>query len=287
MDRDGTLARNVLAAPGMLATNVGAYFDTVAEFRPDAVISDFDSFAYLFAKRHGLPVISIDNQQIVSRCKLGKFAKSGREARLPADQGVRPRQAARLRPLRRHDVLRAAHPRASARPTRRSCRPSSARRSSTPGSAPAPGEHVLVYQTSTSDTKLLEELQTRARAEVRRLRPAQARRTRGNTHAQGVQRDRLRRRPRVRAGGRLQRRALAHRRGDLPRQADLQRARAQPVRAGAQRPLPRAARLRPRGAEDRRGAPPPLPRRGAEVRGAARAGTSRTETATSSPWSIA
>jgi uncharacterized protein (TIGR00661 family) len=77
MDRDGTLARNVLAAPAMLAANVGAYFDTVSKFRPDAVISDFDSFAYLFAKRHGLPVVSIDNQQIVSRCKLGKFAKAG------------------------------------------------------------------------------------------------------------------------------------------------------------------------------------------------------------------
>src|SRR5271166_6713805 len=77
LDRDGTLARNVLAAPAMLATNVGAYFEKVAQFRPDAVISDFDSFAYLFAKRHGVPVVSIDNQQIISRCKLGKFAKQG------------------------------------------------------------------------------------------------------------------------------------------------------------------------------------------------------------------
>src|SRR5579863_10573357 len=57
MDRDGTLARNVLAAPGMLASNVGAYFRRVAAFKPDAVISDFDSFAYLFAKRHGVPVM--------------------------------------------------------------------------------------------------------------------------------------------------------------------------------------------------------------------------------------
>src|ERR1019366_10138177 len=77
MDRDGTLARNVLAAPGMLAKNVGAYFETVSKFRPDAVITDFDSFAYLFAKRHGLPVLSTDNQQLISRCKLGKFAKQG------------------------------------------------------------------------------------------------------------------------------------------------------------------------------------------------------------------
>jgi len=77
LDRDGTLARNVLAAPAMLAANVGAYFDKVARFKPDAVISDFDSFAYLFAKRHGVPVLSIDNQQVISRCKLGKFAKQG------------------------------------------------------------------------------------------------------------------------------------------------------------------------------------------------------------------
>src|SRR5277367_4970159 len=77
MDRDGTLARNVLAAPALVAANVSTYFDKVAAFAPDAVISDFDSFAYLFAKRHGLPVLSIDNQQIISRSKLGKFAKEG------------------------------------------------------------------------------------------------------------------------------------------------------------------------------------------------------------------
>src|ERR1700689_3324050 len=49
MDRDGTLARNLLAAPGMFATNIGTYFAKVASFEPDAVVSDFDSFAYFFA----------------------------------------------------------------------------------------------------------------------------------------------------------------------------------------------------------------------------------------------
>src|SRR5271166_4355360 len=42
MDRDGTLARNVIAAPGMFAKNVQAYFEKVAKFAPDAVIADFD-----------------------------------------------------------------------------------------------------------------------------------------------------------------------------------------------------------------------------------------------------
>jgi uncharacterized protein (TIGR00661 family) len=157
MDRDGTLARNVVAAPGMLAANVSAYMRGVASFRPDAVISDFDSFAYFFAKRHGLPVMSIDNQQIVSRCKLGKFAKKGVKidyqmtkafvrAKLPASDhyvittffypSVRPKYektTTLVPPILRKSILDA----------KKKARA---------------GEHVLVYQTSTSDTKLLDEL---------------------------------------------------------------------------------------------------------------------------------
>ena len=34
------------------------------------MISDFDSFSYLFAKVRCLPIISIDKMQIVSRFKL-------------------------------------------------------------------------------------------------------------------------------------------------------------------------------------------------------------------------
>jgi uncharacterized protein (TIGR00661 family) len=157
MDRDGTLARNVLAAPGLVASNVNAYFEKVAAFAPDAVITDFDSFAYLFAKRHGLPVLSIDNQQIISRCKLGKFAKQGAKvdyqmtkafvrAKLPAcDHYVittffyppmRPKyekETTLVPPILRRSIIDAkkkAHA----------------------------GDHVLVYQTSASDTKLVEEL---------------------------------------------------------------------------------------------------------------------------------
>ena len=157
MDRDGTLARNVLAAPGLIASNVKSYFDKVAAFKPDAVVSDFDSFAYLFAKRHGLPVLSIDNQQIISRCKLGKFAKQGVKvdyqmtkafvrAKLPACDHyvvttffyppVRPKyekDTTLVPPILRQSVLDA----------KKKARP---------------GDHVLVYQTSASDTKLVDEL---------------------------------------------------------------------------------------------------------------------------------
>jgi uncharacterized protein (TIGR00661 family) len=38
-------------------------------FAPDFVITDFDGFSYLFAKAHRLPVISVDNIQMVDRCR--------------------------------------------------------------------------------------------------------------------------------------------------------------------------------------------------------------------------
>jgi uncharacterized protein (TIGR00661 family) len=158
MDQRGTLARNVLAAPGMLAANVSAYFRKVDRFGADAVISDFDSFAYLFAKRRRLPILSIDNQQIISRCKLGKFAKQGAKvdcqmtkafvrAKLPGcDHYVvttffepEVRRRFRRNTTLVPPILRAAILDAKARAR--------------------PGAHVLVYQTSTTDTSLLDQLE--------------------------------------------------------------------------------------------------------------------------------
>jgi uncharacterized protein (TIGR00661 family) len=159
MDRDGTLARNVLAAPSMVAANIDTYLAKLAPFRPDLVISDFDSLAYLYAKRHRLPIVSIDNQQVISRCKLGKFAKSGVRvdyeltkafvhAKLPSCDHyiitsfffppVRRRYQANttlVPPILRPQIIEA---KARARLD----------------------SHVLVYQTSASDNRLIDELQT-------------------------------------------------------------------------------------------------------------------------------
>jgi uncharacterized protein (TIGR00661 family) len=41
-------------------------------FGPELVITDFEGFTYLFAKVHRLPVISIDNIQMVDRCRHGE-----------------------------------------------------------------------------------------------------------------------------------------------------------------------------------------------------------------------
>lgn len=58
------LALGIKAAPGQIR----AYFDLVDGFRPDVVVSDFESWTYLYGKIHGLPVISLDNNQMLNRC---------------------------------------------------------------------------------------------------------------------------------------------------------------------------------------------------------------------------
>src|SRR6185503_468229 len=69
MDRDLSLVQNVLLSPSMLLQNAAAYIDDVRHFKPKMVLSDFDSYAYFFAKRFKLPIVSIDNQQVIHKCK--------------------------------------------------------------------------------------------------------------------------------------------------------------------------------------------------------------------------
>lgn len=154
MALDATIAQNVLAAPEMLQANLLAYYDRVAAFRPDVVITDFDSFAGYVGRRQGVPVVSIDNQQIISRCKHPKpitkgsrfdfeLTKSFVRAKLPSldyafvttffEPPMKPKYASStmlVPPILRDAILKA-------KPSARA------------------GEHVLVYQTSTSDTTLI------------------------------------------------------------------------------------------------------------------------------------
>ena len=62
-----TLIENIDALRGGLPQNVRQYFKLIEAFSPDVTISDFDSWTYLFSKLHRVPVISIDNMQIINR----------------------------------------------------------------------------------------------------------------------------------------------------------------------------------------------------------------------------
>jgi uncharacterized protein (TIGR00661 family) len=65
-----TALSNVLTGATGLPHNIAAYFDVLGEFRPDVVISDFESWTYLYAKTHRLPVLSVDNMHVISRTRL-------------------------------------------------------------------------------------------------------------------------------------------------------------------------------------------------------------------------
>ena len=67
--RGKTVWSNVLQGTAALPSQVAAYFRLIGDFRPAAVISDFESWTYFYAKAHGLPCYSVDNMQIINRCR--------------------------------------------------------------------------------------------------------------------------------------------------------------------------------------------------------------------------
>ena len=65
-----SLLENLEKAPAGLRRNVEEY-RRVAEagFSPEVVISDFESWAYFYARIHDVPLVSIDNMQVLNRCR--------------------------------------------------------------------------------------------------------------------------------------------------------------------------------------------------------------------------
>jgi uncharacterized protein (TIGR00661 family) len=117
-------------------------------FTPDVVISDFDSFAYLYGVNWMLPVISIDNMQVINRCRHEAAITAGFQSDFQIARNIvkgklpgcyhylvstffypplRKERTTLVPPVLRPEIL-------EARPER--------------------GEHLLVYQTSTSNRGL-------------------------------------------------------------------------------------------------------------------------------------
>lgn len=70
VQRRSTLWSNLIAGGLALPRQLAAYFELLAEFRAELVISDFDSWTYLYARARRLPIISIDNMQVLNRCSI-------------------------------------------------------------------------------------------------------------------------------------------------------------------------------------------------------------------------
>ena len=134
--------------------NFRAYAKMASEFSPDVVISDFESWTYWFAKGQRVPIISIDNMQIISRCEHDDdVIAEDRNSYLLAKSIVRTKLArcnhylittffyppverprTTLHPPLLRDVILEAKARTRS------------------------GEHVVVYQSGTSHASLVDEL---------------------------------------------------------------------------------------------------------------------------------
>jgi uncharacterized protein (TIGR00661 family) len=146
LDVSESVLSNLALAPEGIRKNLAVWKKVNDDFDADVVVSDFESFAYFFARVERLPVISIDNMQIINRCAHDDFvsddssfsfrlAKLAVKAKLPGAYHyivssfffptvTKPRTTL-VSPILRPEIL-------------------AARRE--------PKDHVVVYQTATANT---------------------------------------------------------------------------------------------------------------------------------------
>jgi uncharacterized protein (TIGR00661 family) len=143
-----TVGSNLVSTATGLPKNVSAYFGLIRGFAPEAVISDFDSWTYLYGKAHGLPVYSIDNNQIIHRGKHPPEVVAGHELDF---QLARAFVKAKLPFCRHYLIATFFHPELRKPNTTLVppiLRPEVLAASSTRG------DHLLVYQTAEGNTGL-------------------------------------------------------------------------------------------------------------------------------------
>jgi uncharacterized protein (TIGR00661 family) len=145
-----TLLANVKGAVSGWPQNIRTYFELVEKFEPDVVISDFESFSYLFGKNHFLPVVSIDNMQVMNRCKLPPAVVAGFEDAFELSRGIVKTKL----PGCFHYFITSFFD-VPLRKERTTLVPSILRPEILT-LAPTSGGHLVVYQTTTSNTALVE-----------------------------------------------------------------------------------------------------------------------------------
>ncbi|GAB3579630.1 glycosyltransferase family protein [Hymenobacter daeguensis] len=156
-----TVKLTLRTAPEDLQVNFSKYRELLGGFEPEVVVSDFESFSYLFAKLKRLPVVSIDNMQIISRARLNvkvpaaefgnyQVAKAIVRAKLPRSRHyfvttffglpLKKKRTTLVPPIIRPEILAAV---------------------------PSQGSHVLVYQSATTQHDLVPLLQQLPEQEFR------------------------------------------------------------------------------------------------------------------------
>ena len=145
-----TLVANLKGAITGMPKNVATYFDVAEKFAPDVVISDFESWSYLFGKNHMIPVLSVDNIQMLTRCTHAPEILAGHESAFRmAKTVIKPKVAGAFHYL----ITTFFYP--PVRKPRTTLAPPILRPQILAAER-GQGDHLLVYQTSTSNAALPE-----------------------------------------------------------------------------------------------------------------------------------
>lgn len=134
--------------------NFRLYAKMAREYSPDVVVSDFESWTYAFARGQDIPVVSVDNMQIIPRCHHDDDIIADQiESFLLTKNIVR----AKLPRCNAYLITTFFYPRVKR--DRTSLHPPILRKIILDAKARiSGGEHVLVYQSATSHDSLVDEL---------------------------------------------------------------------------------------------------------------------------------
>lgn len=147
--RNKTFWSNLFDGAVGVPKNIQAYFTMIEDFAPEAVISDFESWTYFYAQAHRLPILSIDNMQVINRCKHPPEILEGYRADFEIAKAL---VKAKL-PFCDHYLITTFF-RPEIRKERTSLHPPILRPEIL-AATPSEGEHVLVYQTAAGSGGLL------------------------------------------------------------------------------------------------------------------------------------
>lgn len=137
-----TASHNLKGALSGLPDNVRRFFEMEADFAPDVVISDFETWSWAFAKMYGVPVICLDNIQIINRCSHDADILAGAD-----DDFQLAKSVVKARTPRAAHYLITTFFRPPVRKKRTTLVPPVLRPSILEAD-PRDGDHLLVYQTS-------------------------------------------------------------------------------------------------------------------------------------------
>jgi uncharacterized protein (TIGR00661 family) len=157
VSRFKTALQNLKGAVTGWPHNIRTYVEITERFAPEVVISDFESWSFLFAQRHALPVISVDNMQIINRCEHPPEIVAGLEQDLDLTRAI---VKAKVPGAFHYHITTFFYP--PVRKERTTLHPPILRPEIL-AAKPEPGEHLLVYQTSTSNEALPEILRRSGR----------------------------------------------------------------------------------------------------------------------------